>query len=415
MTLTFKKPSSMIAGATYENVVLTVQIKDKSYVYEGVSEGLVQEWVEADSPGIFYNTRIKIQPSNNNAGGEVALPDLGGLLVFEAKKAYNTLIEKYGEPDGEDEAALEVCRASRKEAWKKATEYKNKRLEYTRQVDEIKKRLMEPEKELEALDADFKKWEEQYLVAKAKRQEEERKKAEGQVLLQTFGTKFKAHMDACIAVYEAELKATLTAKFNTAPEIPYEDLEAVYELPDWGTWGNDFAKPILAQFPDLKARLIEVNGEIKGPTIKGFSDRMRMFCADLKTQIPARQAQIASKIQVNVDKAIEAFEKEAEIKVQEIKTEAARTVAAEEMISMTAIPQSEEVPMEKSYEPTLREEWVRLLAVALQLPESETGLDKAWFDKNMGKVLTAMNKRLRAGEPTVVGVPVTTKVKISKR
>lgn len=417
-TLSFTKPSSMIAGAVYEGQTLTVTIKDKQYVYEGISESLIDEWEQAESPGIFYNSRIK-----NNSGTvqtDLALPDMGSLLVFEAKKQYNDLIEKWGTPDGENEQALTEIKAARKAVYQRASEYKKKRLEWTRSMDEMKAKLMAPEKDCDALDKDFEQWELKFLQTKKALQERRLKEQEDRAFIESLDVRFRAHMDSAILAYESNLKTMLTAKFNTESAIPYQDLNTEYTLTNqtetgtlWGNMAKEFVYPIIEEFPELQDRLVEINKGLKEGLCQAFTDRMRVFCGELTSQIPAREAQIKAGIETDTKGAVEAIAKETEMRLNEIqRQERVETGARELEVMMTT--QTEEVPTVNEYAPGLRVEWVRLLAVALNYPESETGLTKEWFDKNMGKVLTCMNKRLKDGGTRVDGVTIISKIKTKR-
>ena len=329
--------------------------------------------------------------------------------VSELETEWNALVGRLGWPQADTpDTALAEVKAFRKK-W--GAEYKatsEARLVITREYDAMKAAIIAEEKKLDEAAPDSpaskaKLWEVNLIETRAIL---ERKKAqEAQVLIAraAAGPRFKEGVSKAINDYLYGLKIALDMRLNTDTDMDSLEMDLgrpIVLLPEkYKELANTVAVPMMQADPEVKDVILAANAGFKEELMNMFREQMSVFQRDLLTQIPARKAQIAAGIAGQASTAALQAEREATVAAIEAVAVQEANVATIEATIDNAVATTA-VLIE--YDPQTREDWVRLVAYALAGPESETGLTTEWFAKNMSKVVTYANRKLKAGETIAV-------------
>jgi hypothetical protein len=329
--------------------------------------------------------------------------------VSQLEAEWNELVGRIGWPQADTpDTALAEVKAFRKK-W--GVEYKatsEARLAVTREYDALKSALIVEEKKLDegAPDSPASKaklWEvnlvETRRIADRKKQEE----ADKVIARAAAGPRFKEGVSKAINDYLYGLKIALDLRLNTDTDMDSLELDLgrpIVLLPEkYKELANTVAIPMMAADPEVKDTILAANAGFKEELMNTFREQMSVFQRDLLTQIPARRAQIAAGIAgIASTAALEAEKEAAQERIANVAVQEANVATIEATIDNAVVTTAALV----EYDPTTREDWVKLVAYALAGPESETGLTAEWFAKNMNKVVTYANRKLKAGETIAV-------------
>jgi len=329
--------------------------------------------------------------------------------VSELETEWNALIERLGWPKADTpDTALAEVKAFRKK-W--GAEYKavsEARLAVTREYDALKSALIVEEKKLDEAAPDSpaskaKLWEvnliETRKIVERKKQEE----ADKVIARAAAGPRFKEGVSKAINDYLYGLKIALDLRLNTDTDMDALELDLgrpIVLLPEtYKELANTVAIPMMQADPEVKDVILAANAGFKEELMTRFREEMGVFQRDLLTQIPARRAQITAGIAGTASTvALEAEKVATEEKIVAMAVQEANVATIEATIDNAVATTT--VPVE--YDPTTREDWVKLVAYALAGPESETGLTAEWFAKNMARALTYANRKLKGGETIAV-------------
>jgi hypothetical protein len=347
--------------------------------------------------------------------------------VAACKAEFDAFLEKHGWPTAEslNPETLALVREMRKKWGKEYLAQKEARLDITRKYDAMKAAVIALEKELDEGEQtsaafNFRKWELNFLSFQEEENRKKREAAEKEIARASAGPNFKAAVVKAITDYEFEVKQAFSLRLNTETDMDeFEKTLAVPVVIDGDKYrgmANAVALPMIEKDPLVKDIIMAANTGFKDEVLKGFSDRISAFCRELLTQVPARRAQIEAGIEADNEATQKALEAERQ-RAQEIVDETARmeTNVAAIQATIQADVATVEVPKVKKYEPENVVQCQKLFAVAMGLPAEETGMDLAWYQKNMGKVMTVLNKRLNDGGLVVSGVPVVEEIKARRK
>lgn len=293
-------------------------------------------------------------------------------------------------------------------------EFEELRKEKTRQYDEIKKALIAKTNLLSEEVAGTPLFEAaQYIkeVRRAidKRQQEEAAKAAQELekaqMLAQIPVKFEGLMkQSCIAL-QGETKSQLQASiYRASTEEALDVVESTIRKPivltpeQWSAMANKAVRE-MAVHPDYIPVITETNTNIKYGLILAFNNEMQSFQKELMTHLDARRQAIKAGAKADIEAAESAalaLQKQAEEEAEKAKAEAERqaNIASIEA-SMEVVEPTVHVDIKKKMkcEPKDMTEWTKVIAIAL----ADGVFDAAWCQKNLGKALTNMEKRYKAG------------------
>lgn len=293
-----------------------------------------------------------------------------------------------------------------------------KRMEVTRVLDAAKKSLIDMEAILDESKPvsplfEAKKYEQEvrqiwYAREQAEIRERENKlRAEQQAIMAP--AKFEADLRAAVIKFIAEKKQELTNQLYRAANSDEIDaaersLRSVIVLP-YSQVANEAALPYM----DFIDAVVAHNKTIKEGIIAEFNEQMRGCQSELLTHVDARRAFNSPDVDA-AERATTAIQKAAEVQVEEIIEVGNRAAGVAAMeAAMEAVPVVVMQKAKRVAAPENMEHWKRMIAVALQDPS----FDMAWAEKNLGKVLTYVNKLSDAG--TTLDIPYTDKVAVARR
>jgi hypothetical protein len=293
-----------------------------------------------------------------------------------------------------------------------------KRMEVTRVLDAAKKSLIDMEAILDESKPvsplfEARKYEQEVRQIwygreqEQIREREEKLKAEQRAIVAP--AKFEADLRAQVAKFIADKRQELTNQLYRAANSNEIDaaergLRLVIVLPY-----SELAKEAALPYMDCKDQIIAHNLTIKEGIIAGFNEQMRNCQSELLTHVEARRAFNSPDVEA-AERAVNAIQKAAEVQMEAIIEDGNRAAGVAAMeAAMEAVPVVVAQKAKRVAAPETMEHWKRMIAVALQDPS----FDVAWAEKNLGKVLTYVNKLSDAG--TTLDIPYTDKVAVARR
>ena len=291
-------------------------------------------------------------------------------------------------------------------------ELSERRLEFTRKLDLVKKELIDHEAILDEskpvsplfeAKGFLQKVANARLEKKRKDEQEALRKLEEAKALEQIPIRFESMLKQMIIDLQTATKVELQKKVMLAGSE--DELAAVEDslrspiamTPEkYRELGNQAVKSLGASGPVIE-KIVERNNAIKSGLILAFGTEMRSFQKELLTQIEPRRAAILQGQAANHEAAQAA---QAALEAQSAHEKDVEKFEAEKAVAVAGIEAAMEanvvVPDIKSNlkaQPASMEEWAVVIGFCLK----EGILKKEWCDKNLSSLLTAINKLAKEG------------------
>jgi hypothetical protein len=342
-------------------------------------------------------------------------------VTWDKMKA--TLPENPGDATPEQIESIKDLRTKCKARYKAIDEV---RLGFTRQLDQIKKDLIAEASPLdedkpEGILKEAKEYQlkaaqvqlEREKEAQAKAEEEARKAAERAAL----PARYETAMKQAILAKEGNEKALIQASiYNATTETELDQIEADLRKPTV-LLPEEYSKIANGVYSgmgvptEFSADVLEHNKKIKDGLILAFNQGMTTFKRELLTHIEPRRVSLRAGAEADAEagqRAQEALKREMEDKAKEVQEEGEKAEnLAEIEATMSVLPQSISVKVNKVCKPSDLKQWQKVVAKGFL----DGIVDAAWCEKNLGKFVTHATKEYRNGVE-ITGVDYVEEVKV---